>query len=331
MEQASWIAVKGAGRAAVLSSLGLVETGDASFGGRYAFECADLPGGWTLVLHGADFDFALGWRLQRLSALGEAIGCRACGELATSIASFWRSGDMIWAVTYSGEDGPTELAVEGSPPAALNAVVEASRDADEPHWRHHVALGLSQAICGFGFSEVLPPQTAFRIVEPRRRGLGGLRQKANRTFREAFEARVRRELHPAAEALGFEPLARHPEFPPYYRRGGPHVFVRRREGRSEALEFVWDLRDPRPRLDIQFFVVNDGETPRGRNGQARVHIRGPALPERVLGRRLNEGVFAAAMDEAKGLLGRVDRYLREGVLDPDVLPPAEQDPAPDAD
>lgn len=65
----SWIAVKGLNRQAILSALGLKESGRAGNRDRARFSCAKVRGGWTLI-YATEFDFASPERLSALSTGG---------------------------------------------------------------------------------------------------------------------------------------------------------------------------------------------------------------------------------------------------------------------
>ncbi|HWA63840.1 MAG TPA: hypothetical protein VG939_20865 [Caulobacteraceae bacterium] len=326
-QKRSWIAVEGRPVGEMLERLGLVETGEFDFGGDMG-PCAAELDGWAVVVANGDFDYATAARLQALSAAGEAVCGRTWDTVMVSAAEGWREGRRVWSVTHNLDKDVRNLAVEGEAPSALAEIAErqgrlqdeAEAAGDEVDHLFEVPTGLSGAVCGFDpEGGRLPPETAWRAVEPVRTGKAGEAQAALRAYRERFTALVRSRLFPAAEALGFEPAGRHPDYLRYHRFGAMNVLVRLRGERAEIIELNWSVSDNAPFVAIRFFVVEGGVFRAGAPGVAFVPNR-PSLLQRLTGRKLDEAAAPAEVERGLTLLAAVDRHLRDGSAQPNLHP-----------
>jgi hypothetical protein len=323
---ANWIAVATDDCAAVLSDLGLVETGELNFSGDLLDGVATLPG-WTIVF-GRDLDIATDETMRRLSAHWTTLGCQMSDVSMFSVAFGYEAGEQVWRVGHDPEETDRPLEAHGRLPAQFDAIRDAalrrqSEDADaDVDDIFDVPLDLVGALCGCRpDANTLPAGVVFRVVERARQGKAGERQAAQRSLRERSNGGVRGQLFPAAERLGFEPLLRHPAFHQYYAGRTPNTFVRFRGDRAECIEFSWGLPEGAPGVAVNFFVRTGAEPRYGRAGQARVPPRPLNLMERFTGRKQDPD---AAVDQAvaDGLerLDAVDRHLREGAPHPRLSP-----------
>ena len=328
---ASWIGVKGQSTAAVLESLGLVETGEIDVEGAAHLVCAEFPG-WVIVLCN-DLDFATPRRMALLSAGGEVVGCEMSEITMHSAVHGYSAGERRWSVTHDPDRGARHLDIGGSPPLKLAGIREALTSEQTRQGSEHVdhffetPIALSAVLSGFRPDEgVPPPGTVFKVVEHKRAGRAGQRQATIRRLGEDLGASIRRDLFSLAEKLGFEPALRHPAFYKYYPRGASTGFIRLRGEWSESLEFGWRLREGAPSLAIHFFVRR-GDAPRGGSpGVAYSPPKPMSLLERFLGRKQEPGeAIREAVEEGRHLLTAVDRHLREGAQHPRIRPAAYWD------
>lgn len=320
----SWLAVKTADSADVLAELGLVETGEFDFG-NLVLDSVAVLNGWTVVFM-RDLDFAAPDVMRRLSEHREVVGCQASDIVMYSSAFGHSGGEMAWSVEHDPDKTPIGLETKGRPPAEFEAIRDGAlrrqaEEGDEVDHLFDVPIELTAALCGYSPEDLSPPDTVFRAVETIRRGNAGERQGAMRAFRERFTARIGEELFPAAERLGFEPIARHPAFHQFYPRRVTKTFVRFREDQSDGLEFTWAFPDGAPCVGLNFFVRKGAEPRYGRAGHASVPLRPLTLMERFTGRKQDPDVMIEqAIADGREMLGAVDRHLREGAAHPNLKP-----------
>jgi hypothetical protein len=323
---ASWIAVKTEDAGPVLAELGLVETGEYDLGDLVLDSFAVLPG-WTVVFV-PDFNFAAPETMRRLSARHDAVGCQASESAMHSAAFGYSAGEQVWAVEHDPEMAGPGLKTHGRLPIefeterdeALRRQAEAEDgDVDDIF---DVPLALTAALCGYRpDQDTAPADVVFRFVEPIRTGKAGKRQAAARALRDRLAARVRDELFPAAQRLGFEALIGHPAFHQFYPRRVTNTFVRFRGDQSDCLEFQWGLPGGVPQIGLNFFVRKGAEPCYGRAGHASAPIKPLTLLERFTGRKQDpEAAIGKAIADALQMLDAVDRHLRDGTTDPNLRP-----------
>jgi hypothetical protein len=175
----SWIAIRGPGKDAVLSALGLFEVDPTGrFHGRH--ELAELPFGWIIIL-AADFNYPSPARMAAVSVGGVALACSIDERVMYSVARLYEDGKAVWSVDHNGGDkGVYHLDVAGDPPPELAAIrtrLTAEQD-DEGGVKAGVDLlfdipaELSQALCGYRF-DPLTEGPAFTPLEPVKTKRGG--------------------------------------------------------------------------------------------------------------------------------------------------------------
>lgn len=332
--EASWIAVKGGEKDAVLDMLGLVETGEIDPKGDAQLSCAELDG-WFLVW-APDVDFMRLDHLRDLSQAHEVLGVRMSESITHSAAFGYAAGDQVWAVLHEPEDDRSELDVDGTPPADFEAIrdrrlQEQARENERVDHIFDVPLDLSVALCGFRPDDgSLPIETTFKILERVRTGAAGQRQAAVKVFLEALAKRIQDELFPIVEGLGFAPIGQRPAFHRFYPFGAPNTFVRERGEWSDCMTFHWSLQDNIPRLGVDFFVRRGVEPRFGRSGWGHVPPKPLSLLERFTGRKLEpEVAIGQVIEQGRQLLAAVDLHLIEGVASPYVRPAIYRDAAAD--
>ncbi|OYU69292.1 MAG: hypothetical protein CFE28_04305 [Alphaproteobacteria bacterium PA2] len=199
---ASWIALQGQYREAVLETLGLTEIGDSSdcLTGDYA--CAELPNGWFVIVAN-DRTFVLSQALKSVSAGRSAIGGEMSETVMVSQLHGYEDGRPSWSVVHDPDVDLEGVEVEGLPPdpfselqAQLTKQVQAE-GTDEVDWMFDLALDLSVAICGFrpdGESRAEWTQLTLKTATPK-----------PRTGKKAsLRAEMKKELIPFMLARGWK-------------------------------------------------------------------------------------------------------------------------------
>ena len=161
---ASWVAVKGAPKVAVLEALGLSETGEEVLpGARYrGISCGELPDGWTVVFS-EDFDWASRERVLELSRLGQAVGLQFEDKVEmTAIATGAQGGAELWRVYHDNDK--RRLEVSGEPPPEFAAIRDQLMQAQEDDggeesdtdFLHDIPLETAKAACGYRADDWVP-------------------------------------------------------------------------------------------------------------------------------------------------------------------------------
>jgi hypothetical protein len=133
----SFLAVKGRTPDEVQRRLGLTDTGVVAGEWDYpqpAVRGATLPDGWYLVLlKDADHRFVMEDEiLARLSQDCEVVACRLSEGVMASGCLAWQDGAKLWEVEHEpDEDDANRLVVEGTPPAAFEAIAARLRAQQE--------------------------------------------------------------------------------------------------------------------------------------------------------------------------------------------------------
>ena len=156
----SWVAVKGASKAALLAAVDLAETDvprEALPGCRDVNFCyRELPGGWT-VLASDDFEWASRGRVVELSRLGPTVGCQYADTMMT-VATGAEKGVELWRVLHDCEnEGVYHLDVSGDAPTQFAGIRdeyfrlqnEDGGKKSSVNFIHEIPLQLSQVLCGY--------------------------------------------------------------------------------------------------------------------------------------------------------------------------------------
>ena len=161
----SFLAVKGPSPDEVQRRLGLSDTGTIAGEWDYPrpkIRGASLPDGWYLVLlDDADDRFVMEDEiLARLSRGCEVVACRLSESVMASGCLGWQDGAKLWEVTHEDdEEDPNHLAVEGTPPAAFEAIAARMRakqeeaDGGDPEmavdYIWEIPIELAHALCRY--------------------------------------------------------------------------------------------------------------------------------------------------------------------------------------
>lgn len=120
----SWLAVNGKSPEAVRTELRLRASslaGDDNL--RFQIVGASSDRGWYLIVaRGRDHRLIQESVIRSLSAGCEVLTCNVQEEVIFSQATCWRNGSRVWSVTYDGEEGATDVVVEGDLPFAFAAI-----------------------------------------------------------------------------------------------------------------------------------------------------------------------------------------------------------------
>jgi hypothetical protein len=144
----------------VLRELGLhvvgVQRGGALVG-------AQLPSGWyviTVTLRSAEDPCAP--VLAKLSSGCEVVTFGEVESTGCKAAAGWKNGARTWSVSCDPDQGE-KLAIEGSPPAALDSVLHA--DTEEARAALYDVLELSKSLTGYRPDEGCPEPS--EVLAPR--------------------------------------------------------------------------------------------------------------------------------------------------------------------
>ena len=119
----SWLAVKGKPPAAVLETLGLRGTGTREEIVESPIVGAELPSGWYLVVAGrSGHPLMLDPILLRLSAGCEVVTADVEEHVMVSVATGWKDGRRVWAVTHDAQRDMEHLQAKGELPAAFASI-----------------------------------------------------------------------------------------------------------------------------------------------------------------------------------------------------------------
>jgi len=206
----NWLAVECGDKDAVLTSLGLQETGWVNDELRAQLACATLPNGWTVIVS-SDYRLELESLLPAASAKGRAIGCEVSEIVMYSGVRAYQDGEFAWAVTHDPDKERYGVAVNGEPPSQLSDILAkvgelAAAEPDEPvDWWFDAPVELARSVCGYEAGAVQNAEwstVAFAAdvrSAPRR----------ERTLRGA----IRAEIMPLLGSLGWEPRVGKAEWP----------------------------------------------------------------------------------------------------------------------
>lgn len=171
---ASWVAVQGAPRDAVLVAVGLQPTGRQEQYPESRFCLAELPGDWRLIWYDDDLEAAFAASAD-LSRLGPAVACAIEEHVMVSQARGYADGVEVWRVRHDAErdEGLYHLDATGDLPAAfarIHADLKAEQDADggkdaEVDYIFDVPPQLARSICGFKHGEDPPEGVVFEVLK----------------------------------------------------------------------------------------------------------------------------------------------------------------------
>lgn len=162
----SWVAVQGAPTPTVLSSLGLMETGEwVDPGSRVAdFSVREIDG-WVVVFS-EDFDWGAPAKALELSRLGRAVSLQFEDKIEmTAIACEAVNGVQAWLVSHVNDKGQ-ELVVEGEPPPSFvpirDEAIRRQREEGGADYLHDIPQDIAKAVCGYRADEEIRPFAALR-------------------------------------------------------------------------------------------------------------------------------------------------------------------------
>ena len=151
----SWIAVKGAGAASALETLGFVKARDGEKNPKASF--TTLANGWTIICT-LDFGFPTPERMKALSQGGLAVACSSDDRSMGSVARGYQDGSALWSIEHDGgAQGVYHLSVAGDPPAAWAEIRDAAiREQDgeggtgsDVDCLFDAPIALAGALCGY--------------------------------------------------------------------------------------------------------------------------------------------------------------------------------------
>lgn len=152
----SWLASQG-GKEQLLSSLGLVDTGEQDEANEAPLSVAALPGDWVVVWAN-DETFANDDRAVMLSRNGHPILAVYVNETCMhSTATLFTNGETTWRLHHEGDERIEFFEKVGELPAEADAIEAALRaqqaeeDAGtaEVDYLFDIPLTVAQSVCGF--------------------------------------------------------------------------------------------------------------------------------------------------------------------------------------
>src|SRR5262245_28060817 len=118
----AWLAIRGSNRDEVLSTMGLLGTGQHEEIPESDLVGASLPNGWYLVVANHFGPLESDDLAQRLSKRGETIACWVEEHTMFSMSCGFTKGREIWRVTHESDRGLTHLDVSGTPPPSFEEI-----------------------------------------------------------------------------------------------------------------------------------------------------------------------------------------------------------------
>jgi hypothetical protein len=163
---ASWVAVQGASKDALIEALGLEETGEeADPGSREAeFYIGERPNGWVVVFS-EDVEWGDQARVIDLSRFGPAVGLQFEDKVEmTATACGATDGVVLWRVHHVN-DPLYRLDVTGDPPPELEAIrarqfreqEEDGGEDSDADFIHDIPIEVAKAACGYRADEADEP------------------------------------------------------------------------------------------------------------------------------------------------------------------------------
>lgn len=159
----SWVAVAGKSKAEVLATLSLVDTGETDYANECPLSGTALPGGWYLLYVNEIVNpYNRAPALRKLSAGGRALVVQVEEHIMSSSVFMYEDGVKTWDVTHESHHDVYHLAVEGTPPPALEGIradMAAKQDAEggneaDVDYLFDVPAILAATICGYRHDEV---------------------------------------------------------------------------------------------------------------------------------------------------------------------------------
>ena len=150
----SWIGFDRKGKAEVLQSAGLHDTGEPDEANEAPFSGAEMPGGW-FILFANDFDFVSRKRLAQLSADCRVVGCQVHEGVMVSAAYGYERGNRVWELVHDGQRSMDNLSVFGAPPPSFDEIrrrltqqheAEAGGDVD---YIFDIPVDVAAAVCNY--------------------------------------------------------------------------------------------------------------------------------------------------------------------------------------
>jgi len=199
----SWIGVQGEQKTAVLDRLGFEEIGETGdeVGADYA--CAELPGGWLIVL-ATDRVFDVNDTLAKVASKGSSLSCSMSETVMVSEVRAFRNGRALWSVLHDPDKDPQGFVVAGALPPQFDEILrrlegeQAAPGNEDVDCMFDLPLELAASICGYRAGQTRGLEwTVLQRSAPSRGALSGPRQKS-------LSAAMRSELLPLLKSQGWE-------------------------------------------------------------------------------------------------------------------------------
>ncbi|MCA9254335.1 MAG: hypothetical protein KDA33_01800 [Phycisphaerales bacterium] len=121
----SWIAIRGIPPDIALDSLSLERTGTRESTPESPIACASLPNNWFLIVINDHIPSITGPdAVAAISIGGKAVVCHVNETTMDSSAAGYEDGDQTWSVVHNPEQDPTNVDINGRPPASLCNILE---------------------------------------------------------------------------------------------------------------------------------------------------------------------------------------------------------------
>ena len=154
----SWYAFSASAAEAVFASLGLSKTGTEQDSPESMICAAGMKTGWKVLWYDRyDCPFLKEDDLSRLSESCDIVCCRVEEHVMASSSEFWRKGEILWAISHEGENGPVGFDFAGQLPDSLaeirkemEALQEAAGGLDAGvDYIFEIPLRVAQRLVGF--------------------------------------------------------------------------------------------------------------------------------------------------------------------------------------
>ncbi|WP_417762792.1 hypothetical protein [Shewanella sp.] len=169
-----WIAVKDSEPAAIHKMLSLSPSGEREEFPDSPIAGVELPNGWYLV-HFNDF---LAPALEeesvsRVSSLGDVVACQVHEGIMVSMASGYKSGQLVWSVVHNAQEALEHLETRGSLPGEFEGIKskkiqeQAQDDEGMVDYIFDIPVDMARAYVGYRYDQALPNESElpFQVLE----------------------------------------------------------------------------------------------------------------------------------------------------------------------
>lgn len=166
-----WVAAQGIDKEEFLERAGFEDTGEIDEYFEHDHSGGELPEGWFVILS-SDMGLIEPAKLAKWSAGARLVAAAVHEDAASSLATEWRDGTLVWSASHDGSEGGDRLDVEGVLPSVFEELKEEAAAAQAEseaggggvNFVFDIPLDLAAEITGFrhdemGFDDDIEPFT----------------------------------------------------------------------------------------------------------------------------------------------------------------------------